>query len=154
MVEVTTRFGLPLLVPGQGQKDVTHNEALLALDLLAHAAALSRTLAVPPGDPAIGACWLVPADASGVWAGASGRLACWTAAGWRFVDFPDGAALWVADEALRVRRAGSAWVPEAPAGAPLGSVAAPSGGTVVDVEARAALALLLERLRQLRLIEG
>lgn len=152
MSETTSRLELPLLVAGQGQKDITHNEALVALDALLHARVVSREISVPPSAPAAGDCWLVAAGASGAWAGGDGRLACWTAGGWRLLALPEGASLWVSDEAARVRKVSSGWAVEAPIGAPVDAVASAVGGVVVDEEARAVLHSLLERLQQLGLI--
>ena len=47
----TPRLGLPLLAAGQAQKHVTHNDALMRLDALAHLAVASRAQTVPPGSP-------------------------------------------------------------------------------------------------------
>lgn len=152
MTEATTRMGLPLLVAGQGQKDITHNEALLALDALVHANVVSRVVAAPPAQPGLGDCWLIPDGASSVWAGAAGGMACWTVGGWRLLALPEGGLVWVEDEARRVRKAGSGWVADAPFGAPAAPVVEPEGGIVVDAEARAALRLMLDRLRQLGLL--
>jgi hypothetical protein len=152
MTETTNRLGLPLLVAGQGQKDITHNEALLAVDALLHPVAASRGVAAPPGSPAEGACWLVPGAAAGAWGGQDGRLACWTSGGWRFFDLPQGARLWIEDEAAAVRRQGAVWMVDAPVAAPAQTVADPSGGSVIDAEARGAILLVLARLRELGLI--
>jgi hypothetical protein len=152
MAEKTERFGLPLLVPGQGQKDVTHNEALLALDAMVQPIALSRSIAEPPANPGAGDGWVVPEASTGAWSGASGQLATWTAGGWRLYPLPEGARVWVIDEGRSLRRADGGWVPEVPFGAPAASVAGPGGGTVVDVEARAAIHMVLDRLRELGLI--
>lgn len=146
MGERTARFDLPLLVPGQGQKDVTMNEGLLALDRLVQAVAQSRVLATPPPAPADGACWLVPADAVGAWAGQADRLACWSEGGWRFHPLPEGALVWIVDEARRARRSATGFVAEGLTGLPASPVAPPAGGTVVDTEARAAVASLIDRL--------
>jgi hypothetical protein len=152
LTEMTRRLELPLLVAGQGQKDITHNEALLAMDVLLHPRAMSRVVPVPPEGASEGDCWLVPAGASGAWAGAAGRLACWTAGGWRLWALPEGVSVWVVDEGACVRLVEGAWVTEAPFGAPAPAVAGPTGGTVVDVEARAVILSLLTRLTQLGLI--
>lgn len=146
MGERTVRHDLSLLVPGQGQKDVTMNEALLALDRLVQPVAVSRTVATPPAGPPDGACWLVPAGAGGEWDGQAGRLACWSAGGWRFHPLPEGALLWVIDEGRRLRRTATGLVPEGLSGLPAAPVAGPSGGATIDVEARAVLSELLARL--------
>lgn len=142
----SARLGLSLLVPGQGQKDITHNEALLSLDMLVQPVVHSRSVALPPETVSEGACWLVPEGAGGAWSGKAGCIAGWTAGGWRFHPANDGWSLWVADEAVAVRRRGGGWerVREMPN--PGAAVATPSGGSVVDAEARAAIAALIDRL--------
>lgn len=152
MGEMTARLGLPLLAAGQGQKDVTHNEALLALDGLVQPAVEVRSLSIPPSTPLSGQCWLVPAGATGAWTGRTDLLACWSAGGWRFLVVPEGATVWVKSEALRVRRLASGWAVEAGSVAPLAAIAAPSGGSVIDLEARAALLALIGVLGDLGLI--
>jgi hypothetical protein len=57
----------------------------------------------------------------------------------------------VQDENADYRYSGTGWAAEAPFGAPAPAVAPPSGGSVVDVEARAAIASLIDRLKSLRL---
>jgi hypothetical protein len=152
MTEATARLGVPLLVPGQGQKDVTMNEALLALDSLVGAVVQRRDLAMPPTGPVPGACWLVPDGAGGDWAGESDKLAAWTAGGWRFYALPEGMSLFVVADGETVRRTATGWVRVAPIAAPAAAVPYASGGAVVDVEARSAVNMVLERLRSLGLV--
>lgn len=154
MAETSGRFGLPLLVTGQGQKDITLNEALQALDCLVGASVVSRQAANPPAEPVVGRCWLVAAGAGGAWAGQAGRLACWTAGGWRFQSLPTGFTLWVEDELRSVRLVAGAWAVVAPGGAPAAAVPIPTGGAVIDIEARQALSAAVQRLVQLGLIRS
>lgn len=93
MTEATYRHGLPLLQAGQAQKEVTHNEALVMLDLLAHPA-VEEALASPPAEPQPGQAWLVQEGADGDWAGQDGALALWTAGGWRFAPARAGMLVW------------------------------------------------------------
>lgn len=152
MVQTSARLGLPLLVPGQGQKDVTHNEALAALDMLVQPVAQSRGLSVPPVSPEVGRCWLVPEDASGAWGGREGQFACWTAGGWRYAEPSEGWHVWVIDETIMVRRQLGEWAQVAPLAIPGQAVPMPDGGTVVDVEARIAIETLLARLSNMGLL--
>jgi hypothetical protein len=46
--ERTPRLALPLLQPGQAQKETTHNEALAVLDLVVQASVLAVGTNVPP----------------------------------------------------------------------------------------------------------
>lgn len=144
MADVSARLGLPLLVPGQGQKDITHNEALLQLDMLVQPVVLTASALVAPENREAGACWLVPPGAGSDWAGRDGEIACWTSGGWRFVVPREGWTVWVADEAVALRRVGGIWRNHPSVGAP---VVPPSGGAVVDAEARIAINALLDRLR-------
>lgn len=141
--EVSARLGLPLLVPGQGQKDVTHNEALVLLDILVQPVVQSASVAVPPEAVMEGMCWLVPQNASGIWGNRAGAMACWTAGGWRFVEASEGWIVWVVDQGVAMRHQQGAWQQVTTAGTP---VVSPAGGSVVDVEARGAIDAILDRL--------
>lgn len=110
MTETSARFALPLLVAGQGQKDVTHNEALVLIDMLLHPSVESRVLAAPPADKTVGQSWLVPLGATDVWMGRDNNLVAWTEGGWRYVPAREGMTLWVRDEQVSVRYVGGAWV--------------------------------------------
>lgn len=153
-MEETSRFRLPLLVPGQGQKEITHNEALLLLDAAIGSLVERRDLGTPPTDAVEGQCWLVPPGAGSAWQGRSDQIAVWSAGGWRFLALPEGATVFVVSEMRRLRRAGGGWVNDGPAGVPAASVAVPAGGMVVDVEARAAIGALIERLGSLELLRA
>jgi hypothetical protein len=164
--EVTARWALPLLQSGQAQKEMFHNEALAALDLLAQGAVLSAGANSPPADPAEGECWLVGDSPDGAWAGHSGKLAGWTAGGWRFVAPRDGMTAWVAAEGVYARYAEGVWrIGELPVatltvaghqvvGARQGAIPDPAGGSVIDAESRAALAAILAAMRAHGLIEN
>lgn len=149
MLELSDRLQLPLLVPGQGQKDVTHNEALVMLDMLVQPVALSASISTPPESLEAGACWLVPAGATGDWVGHEGAIACWTAGGWRYAVPATGWTIWIIDENIMLRHRDGTWRQETAPGLP---VSQPSGGVVVDAEARIAVNLILDRLREAGLI--
>lgn len=139
MDERSARLALPLLVPGQAQKEMTHNEALAQLELLVGASVVARTNAPPPA-PQPGACWIVGENPTGPWSGKSGAIAGWTPSGWRFAAPPEGMLVWVAAEDGYARYADGIWRMRQPLGAPVPLDAPPSGGAVVDIEARAAIA--------------
>jgi len=67
MPDTLPNLGLPLLVPSQAQKTVTHNEALLILDSLVQLAVLDRDRTEPPGlpAPATATSWPRPRRPSG-----------------------------------------------------------------------------------------
>lgn len=153
----TDRLALPLLLAGQAQKEVTHNEALLRLDIAAVPAVQSADIAVPPGAPVGGQCWIVAAGASGAWAGREGDIAGWTSGGWRFVQPLPGMALWVEDRGHRMMWRGG-WTEGAVRadgiyrdgvkvlGSQGDAIAAPLGGSIVDVESRVAINAILSML--------
>lgn len=71
---------------------------------------LSKTPTAPPGSPALGDSYLVPAGATGAWAGKGGYVAVKTARGWEFVLFGIGRLLYVEDIDTYYRRnAGGVW---------------------------------------------
>lgn len=144
---MTPRLGLPLLAAGQAQKEITHNEALVLIDSLIGAVVEGAGTAAPPTDPAVGQCWAVGDAPTGGWAGMAGSLACWTAGGWRFCTVPEGYPVRLAGGGAIVRRTASGWVSTS-------TVAAPSGGTTIDVECRAVLEQLRVAMAANGLISG
>lgn len=165
MSEATPRFRLPFIVPGQAQKEMFHNEALLRLDAALHAAVESVSLGGPPAAPADGRCWIVAAPASGAWAGKEGQLALWSESGWRFVAAAEGMAVWDKSAGLELRRTAAGWSAGEVRGSAIfvggqkvvgtraPAVPSPSGGTVIDAEARAAVAGIIATLMSHGLIE-
>ncbi|MET0251386.1 MAG: DUF2793 domain-containing protein [Novosphingobium sp.] len=135
----TPRFALPLLFAGQAQKEFFVNEAMLKSDLLLHCV-IEGEVDAPPINPVPGQAWLVGSAPQGDFAGHDGEIAGRTEAGWRFVEPRDG--LHVFDRASGSFRlyAGSWRRPAAPV--------MPTGGAVIDAEARGALASLLQKLIQ------
>lgn len=118
-MDQTPRLSLPCIMPGQAQKHVTHNEAIQALDALVQAVVESRTVTAPPATPLSGEAYLVPAAATGAWAGHADELAVFQASAWLFHDPAPGWQVWCkADQALLVFHAG-AWTPLAALGAAL-----------------------------------
>lgn len=159
MTDTTNRLALPLIAAGQAQKEITHNEALSLVDMLAQPVVQSVAPAAVPVNPVLGACWIVGVGAGGVWAGYDGALACATAGGWRFASAFEGMSVWSLADQQVVNRSGGTWV--------IGTVnarkiqingvqllinrqpaiAGPSGGAVIDGEARATIASLLAMMR-------
>lgn len=134
----TPALGLPLLFAGQAQKEFFVNEALSLLDAL-HARAVTASQAAPPASPVDGACFRVTATATGAWAGQEGKLAIRIAGAWHFIPPADGMVIYDrAAGALVIFR--TQWQPAA-------VVAAASGGTVIDVQARSTLTALITALK-------
>ena len=158
MSETSPRFDLPFIVPGQAQKELFHNEALLRVDAALHSAAETAPLAAPPANPLPGQSWIVAPTASDEWSGNDNRLANWTESGWRFVDPVEGMVVWNKADRLPLRWSGGAWSGGEVdcsavriggvqvVGSRQPAVPSPSGGTVIDAEARAALAAVIATL--------
>ena len=102
MPDTTANLGLPLLLPAQAQKHVTHNEALLLLDILVQARVEDRSRTAPPAAASEGAAHLVAPGGTGAWAGQDGRIAAFLGGAWLFVTPRTGWSLHVAAEDLRI----------------------------------------------------
>lgn len=154
----TPRLALPLIAAGQTQKDVTHNQAVLALDRLVALAVTSRSVPAPPTTPALGACYIVPAAGVVAWGHPAGSLLHWQGAAWLAETAGDGQIALIADESVMIVHRGG-WRENWPvsglaiagrsvlAASPV-SVSPPTGGATVDNETRTALAALLAALQQ------
>ncbi|WP_193337522.1 DUF2793 domain-containing protein [Devosia beringensis] len=115
----TPRLTLPFIMPGQAQKHITHNEALQALDALVQPAIESRTLTTPPLTPIEGQTYLVPAGATGAWAGHADEIASFQSGAWLFLYPAPGWQLYCkADQTGLVFDSGS-WHPLASLGSSL-----------------------------------
>ena len=132
------RFALPLLFAGQAQKEAFVNEAHALTDALIHCAIEGEATA-PPATPVEGTNWLVAASPTGAWAGQAGKIACRQAGNWLFVSPRDGVTLLNRANGQQHRYFASWLSPSAPA--------APSGGSTVDAEARAAINAVVAALR-------
>ncbi|MCW3846424.1 DUF2793 domain-containing protein [Sphingomonas sp. LB-2] len=160
----TPRLALPLLQPGQAQKEMYHNEALARLDLAAQPAVIAADANIPPADPAPGDAWILGSTPEDAWAGHAKAIAGWTAAGWRFLDPRDGMTAWVVEDAGFALFSEGAWhVGEAHGrlivdgeqvvGPRAEAIDDPDGGTTIDSEARAAIAAILVALREHGLVD-
>lgn len=142
----TTPFaGLPLLVPGQAQKEFFLNAALGILDAL-QPRAVKASQAAPPASPAEGDCFRVTAPASGAWAAHADAVAVRIGGDWHFIAPAKGMALFdQAADHLIVFRDG--WKLAASPGLP-------GSGSVVDLEARAAITALVQSLQDIGVLAG
>lgn len=158
-MDTTARLALPLLQPGQAQKEIWHNEALALLDLLVQPAAVATAATTPPAAPVAGQCWVLGAAPAGAWSGQAQAVAGWTAGGWRFAPAVEGMTLWVGGSAGFVRFADGAWTAGALRGSTLTlagdqvvgarqpAIAGPGGGGTTDAAARTAIEAILTVLR-------
>lgn len=70
----------------------------------------SMTVTAPPASPALGAMYVVPPSATGVWAGHTHELTQWTGSEWVFVNAPVRTVVGVIDQGLYFRRTADGWV--------------------------------------------
>ena len=152
-------------MPGQAQKELFHNEALALIDIAAHAAVEGAPLEVPPAAPQVGQCWIVAPGAIGEWSGKENQLASWTDGGWRFVAPVGGMQVWNAAAGHNFRWSSSGWTAGELRGTKLfldgdqilskrqPGVPSPSGGSIIDVEARQSIATLIATLKSHGLID-
>jgi hypothetical protein len=154
----TPRLNLPLIAAGQAQKELSHNEALALIDGIVSGAVETLGANDPPGTPTVGQSWIVGSAPTGVWAGNAQALALWTEGGWRFLAATSGLKVWVKDQQLWALYDGASWdvgtvrastvsvLGEQVLGGRGAAVGAPTGGSVVDTEARTAIAAVIDRL--------
>jgi hypothetical protein len=166
MAETSARFGLPMILPGQAQKEVFHNEALAMIDAALHPCVEEGPIAAPPTTGLEeGRSWIVGSGASGAWEGRDHEIATWTAGGWRYVTPIAGIKSWSKADGYWFVWNGSAWMAGVlPAsavqidglqvvGPRLPDIPSPSGGTIIDGEARTVLAAVIATLKSHGLIE-
>jgi len=135
----SARFTLPLLFVGQAQKEDFVNEALVMIDGLLHCA-IEDERNTPPTAPVDGQNWLVGSAPTGAWVGQNGKIAMRQLGQWLFASASDGVQVLNKATGQRIGRIAGAWrTPAAPA--------APSGGSVIDAEARSALSSLVTALK-------
>ena len=136
----TPALGLPLLIAGQAQKEFFVNQALCLLDAL-QARAVAASLNAPPASPAEGACYRVSTPAAAAWSGQDDHLAVLIGGDWHFIAPREGMHVFDQDAGHQlVFRTGWTLAP---------APAAPSGGAMVDTEARAAIDALIQSLQAL-----
>lgn len=113
----TPRLGLPLILGGQAQKHVTHNESLAILDGLLPGVVVSATTATAPASPAEGECYIVP-TAGGFGSVPRGQIAVYQGGFWMAAPSAFGHRVLVLDEGReRVNSGSRGWLPGQIAGA-------------------------------------
>jgi len=127
----THNLSLPLLAAAQAQKHVTVNEALAILDSVAQLRVVSAALTVPPGAPADGEAYVVPAGASGAWMGQEGAVAVHANGGWIFLPARAGWEAWDENTARRLFFDGVTWRAAQAISAPGGALTL---GQVLEVD--------------------
>ena len=155
----THRLALPFIIPGQAQKEISHNESLQTLDVLVAGAVEEGPGAAPPASPVIGSCYIVADAAIGDWQGRDGQVAAYTIGGWRYIAPVEGMALHVRSSGETATFLNSGWELGVLRGSRVvvgsdqvvsgraAAIADPAGGTKADPEARAAISAILAALR-------
>ncbi|WP_421579354.1 DUF2793 domain-containing protein [Shinella sp. M31] len=108
-MDATENLALPYILPSQAQKHVTHNEAIKALDAVVQLAVTSRSVATPPPPPAAGVRYIVPAGATGAWAGREKHVAAWQDGVWVFYMPRTGWLAYAVDENVLLTFGSSDW---------------------------------------------
>jgi hypothetical protein len=144
-MQTTPRLGLWTVVPGQAQKETSVNEGLHLLDAIVGGAVEAPPVSDPPATPAVGASYIVAAQATGEWSGRDGALAAFTPGGWRYVAATDGLMVLEKTTGATLRYQGGAW--EQVLGALRPAIPDVTGGTTADAESRTAISAILSALR-------
>lgn len=134
----TSNFALPLLFSGQAQREFFVNQSLSMIDALIQFAIVDM-VSTPPADPIDAQCYIVGTGATGDWLGQDDNIAVRLAGDWHFV-IPTDRMQVVNRTTGQTLNFSAGWVSavEPPS---------PSGGTVIDTEARAAISGLIQALR-------
>lgn len=150
----TSRYKLPLLAVGQAQKEYTHNEALLLVDNLLNPSILSildnpdtitdmtdahQTAANESSNKTM--AWLISNQPNGLWSQRANQIAIMKDNGFRYIEPLDGMRIFNAQSGCMMVYREGAWY-MAP------TLDAPSGGSVIDSQARESIAAILDNLQQ------
>jgi len=134
---ITSAHSLPLLFPGQAQKEISINQSFHLLDALLQGC-VDVTLDTPPIDPGEGSIFRIGTNASGEWAGKTDSLAILIGGAWNYLEPYEGLNLFDRSAGGRIHfKDGWQSVVEP---------SAPSGGTTIDHEARQVISEILTAL--------
>lgn len=111
MSDMLPNLRLPLLMPSQAQKHVTHNEALRILDSVTQLSVLSRDQTLPSTTPSEGDRHIVASAASGIWAGNDMAIATFGNGAWQFDAPQAGWQGYDAGTGETIRFDGTSWGP-------------------------------------------
>ena len=136
----TPRLNLPVLFPGQAQKEFYVNKAHAILDAIIHPVIEGMATEAPPS-PAEGEGWIVLAPAQGDWADHDDTIATFTAGEWLYTPPTQGMQVFDRVASRRMFYM-NGWIEAA-------EPTSPNGGSVVDTEARTAIEQIIGALRQI-----
>lgn len=101
----------PPSTPSQADALSELSQGVAELNTLLQVPALSATTTAPPAAPAQGDKYIVPAGATGAWAGQTSRITVWDGSAWQFLDPYVGLEQFVVDVGVYYSWDGSAWLP-------------------------------------------
>jgi hypothetical protein len=135
---VTPNLSLPMIVPGQAQKEFFVNQALGILDAL-YGYSVRASLTAPPALVEEGESFRVTGPATQAWQGCDDHLAVRIGGSWHFIAPREGMLVFdrAAGQFMAFR---SGWQKTT-------APTVPAGGGIIDVEARAAINQLIQALR-------
>lgn len=84
MPDTLSNLNLPLLLPSQAQKHVTHNQALEILDSVVQLSVKSSSQTTPPASLTVGDRYIPAIGSTGDWLNQDGNVATWLGTSWRF----------------------------------------------------------------------
>ena len=105
----TLRWNLPLLMQGQAQKEISHNEALQTIDRILHLAVVTRGTGHPPANATAGDSYIIGPAPSGDWTSGVGLIAYYDGIGWILTSPRTGCLAWVCDESVLTVFVGNGW---------------------------------------------
>jgi hypothetical protein len=88
-----------------------------------------------------GLAWRISGSPTGSWLSHANQIASWNGGGWRFIVPETGMRVFDRQLAMEIVFGTNGWIEPA-------AIANPTQGSVIDVEARAALDAILQFLRQ------
>ena len=163
-MSATPKLGITFLSAGQAQKEFAVNEGFQLLDLAAFPVVEQVGVNDPPASPVLGDCYIVGASPTGAWVGHALSVAGYTSGGWRYLVPHTGMTVYVkaTDQSACFRsgaweigiiRGSSLFIGGTQVvGTQVAAVASPSGGTVIDTQARGAIDQILVAMREHGLI--
>lgn len=106
----TDLLSLPFIMSSQAQKHITHNEALLTIDVLLQLSVKSRTQTTAPQALNASDRYLVPNSASGDFLNQDGKIAAYQDGVFQFYSPQTGWLVFIEDETLWQYFDGNAWI--------------------------------------------
>lgn len=140
----TSSHLLPLLFPGQAQKELSLNHSITVIDSLLSGGVIA-VQSSPPASPIDGAMYLIDESANGDWQGKDNQIAIAISTGWHFIEPYVGMNVFNLALGATLHFDGIWQIAQVPN--------APSGGATTDQEARDAIVGVIDALRSIGLFQ-